>query len=57
MTNLMMFENCKVEIIQDDNGEPLFELYSTGAALGQVVSAKGKIYPNKKKNRPKYNKC
>lgn len=49
MTNLMMFENCKVEIIQDDNGEPLFELYSTGAALGQVVSAKGKIYPNKKR--------
>lgn len=49
MTNLMMFENCKVEIIQDDNGEPLFELYSTGAALGQVVSAKGKLYPNKKR--------
>lgn len=38
MKNLSMFENTKVQIITDENGEPLFELYSTGAALGYVKS-------------------
>lgn len=42
-----IFEGTPVEIITDKNGEPLFELYSTGMALGQVVTAKGNIYPNK----------
>ena len=28
------FEETEVEIIQGENGEPLFEIYSTGAALG-----------------------
>lgn len=42
-----IFEGTPVEIIVDENGELLFELYSTGVALGQVVTAKGNIYPNK----------
>lgn len=42
-----IFEGTPVEIIVDENGEPLFELYTTGMALGQVVTAKGNIYPNK----------
>lgn len=41
------FEDSSVEIIINEKGEPEFELYSTGAALGQVVKAKGKLYPNK----------
>jgi prophage antirepressor-like protein len=41
------FEGNGVEIIIDDNGSPLFELYSTGMALGQVKIAKGKSYPRK----------
>lgn len=40
------FEGQNVEIIIEE-GEPLFELYSTGFALGQVVKAKGKLYSNK----------
>jgi hypothetical protein len=36
MDEIKVFENTKVEIITDNNGEPLFELYSTGMALGQV---------------------
>ena len=40
------FEGNGVGIIIE-NGELLFELYSTGMALGQIVKAKGKIYPNK----------
>lgn len=37
MNKLMMFEfeNNSVEIITE-NGKPLFELYSTGMALGHV---------------------
>lgn len=42
------FENSNVEIILDENGNPLFELYSTGMSLGQVVkNGKGVLYPNK----------
>lgn len=44
--SLTIFEGQQVEIIEL-NGEVLFELYSTGLALGQVVTAKGKQYPNK----------
>lgn len=40
------FEGNNIDIIIE-NGEPLFELYSTGMALGQVIKAKGNLYPNK----------
>lgn len=46
---LMMFEDNKVEIIVDENGKVLFELYSTGMALGHVKTAKGKLYPRKER--------
>lgn len=47
LTNITKeFEGTGVEIIIQ-NGEALFELYSAGLALGQVVRAKGKLYPNK----------
>ena len=39
-------EYKNVEIIMED-GEPLFELYSLGMALGYVTEAKGKSYPHK----------
>lgn len=42
----MAFENTKVEVITL-NGQPMFELYSTGMALGQTKTAKGKTYPRK----------
>ena len=34
MNDLMIFEGNKVEIILNEKGEPLFEIYSTGMALG-----------------------
>ena len=43
---ILNFENNKVEII-NDNGKPLFEIYSTGMALGHTKFAKGKAYPRK----------
>ena len=44
-----IFEGTPVEIIVDENGEPLFELYTTGMALGYMTSpnSKGKVYPYK----------
>ena len=42
-----IFEGNKVEIIKDENGNPLFEISSTGMALGYVKYAKGKAYPQK----------
>lgn len=36
--------NVTIEIIE---GVPMFELYSTGMALGYVTKAKGKMYPHK----------
>lgn len=48
MNELMKFEGMNVSILIE-NDEPLFELYSTGMALGQVVKAKGVLYPNKKR--------
>lgn len=50
MASLMMFEKCNVEIIQNEDGTLLFELFSTGAALGYVVFGKNK-------NRPLPNKA
>lgn len=38
MNELMEFEGNKVKIIQDENGNPLFEIYSTGMALGYARS-------------------
>lgn len=44
---LMKFEDTEVEIIEI-KGEPHFEIYSTGMALGQIVrNAIGVAYPNK----------
>ena len=43
----MLFEGNEVKIIVNEKGEPLFELYSTGMALGYTNKAKGKIYPHK----------
>jgi prophage antirepressor-like protein len=47
------FEGMDVEIIQGENGEPLFELYSTGAALGysRWTESKGKQYFKIEKTR------
>lgn len=42
-----IFEGTPVEIITDENGEPLFELYSTGMALGYITNADDKQYPHK----------
>lgn len=47
MQELMQFEGNNVEIVQDENGNPLFEVYSTGMALGYITFAKGKAYPQK----------
>ncbi len=47
MKELMQFEGNKVDIIQDENDNILFELYSTGMALGYVKYAKDKAYPKK----------
>lgn len=49
MNEIMKFEGNNVEIIQDENGDPLFEIYSTGMALGYVAKAKGNIYPYKER--------
>lgn len=43
---LITFENSDIQVIQI-NDVWHFELYSVGMALGQVVSAKGNVYPNK----------
>ena len=45
---LMMFEGMGVQIILNEQGEPLFELYTTGMALGYVrPNSMGKLYPRK----------
>lgn len=46
LTKMTEFEGQKLEIIIEKN-ELLFELYSTGMALGYVKTAKGKKYPQK----------
>ena len=48
MKDLMIFEGNEVEIILNEKGEPLFEIYSTGMALGHVKhNGVGKAYPRK----------
>lgn len=50
MQELMQFDGNSVEIIQDENGNPLFEVYSTGMALGHVKkNAVGVCYPRKER--------
>lgn len=47
MNKIMKFDNTNINIIEE-NGEPLFEVYSTGMALGQVKkNARGVLYPRK----------
>ena len=43
-----VFENVEVDVTEI-NGIPMFELYSTGMALGQTTYGKGNAYPNKKR--------
>lgn len=38
MNEIMNFEGNDVEVVQDENGELLFEIYSTGMALGYARS-------------------
>jgi phage antirepressor YoqD-like protein len=46
-TEIKIFEGNQVNII-NENGEPLFEIYSTGMALGQVkFNSVGTAYPRK----------
>ena len=48
------FEGAEVDMIKGEDGEPLFELYSTGAALGYVNKRKnsiGKEYASPYKKR------
>lgn len=48
MQELMKFEGNNVNVIWDENGNPLFEVYSTGMALGHVKkNAVGVCYPRK----------
>lgn len=41
------FNGKSIEIIEGENGEPLFELYGVGQAMGYESTAKGKLYPRK----------
>ena len=48
MNTLMQFEGNNVNVIWDENGDPLFEVYSTGMALEQVKkNAVGVCYPRR----------
>lgn len=44
--NIITFEGQEIEMLVLD-GEPMFEIYSVGMALGHVKYAKGKAYPRK----------
>lgn len=47
---IKQFEDVEVNFITNDNNEVLFELYSTGMALGQVKkNGVGKLYPRKER--------
>jgi len=43
-----IYENKEI-IIKIINNQPMYEIYSTGMALGQVKIAKGKEYPRKER--------
>lgn len=43
---MFKFQDMNVEILEID-GKVLFEVYSTGMALGYINKAKGKLYPHK----------
>lgn len=43
MNDLMIFEGNEVEIILNEKGEPLFEIYSTGMALGYINKRKNSV--------------
>lgn len=47
MKDIKVFEDKEVKLIIGDDGEPLFELYSTGLALGYSKEVKEKVYPRK----------
>ncbi|MBY6934085.1 hypothetical protein FDB44_08565 [Clostridium botulinum] len=50
MKELMRFEGNNVQIVIDEKGHPLFELYSTGKALGYTNKNNvGMIYPRKER--------
>ena len=50
MNEIMNFEGNDIEIIQNENGELLFEIYSTGKALGHIKkNAVGACYPRKER--------
>lgn len=47
MNNMInVFDDCEIQIIVNDNA-PLFEVYSTGMALGYITKVKDKSYPHK----------
>ena len=47
MNNMIsVFENCEIQIVVE-NDAPLFEVYSTGMALGYITTTRGKNYPHK----------
>ena len=53
MNELMIFEGNEVEIILNGKEEPLFEIYSTGMALGYIKqnTINGKTYYQCRKDR------
>ena len=47
MNNMIsVFDDCEIQIVVNDNA-PLFEVYSTGMALGYTTTTRGKNYPHK----------
>lgn len=44
-----VFEGNNIQMTLDENNEPLFEIYSSGIALGYVKYAKGRPYPRKER--------
>ena len=47
MNNMIsVFDDCEIQIVIE-NDAPLFEMYSTGMALGYITTTRGKNYPHK----------
>ena len=47
MNNMIsVFDDCEIQIMIE-NDAPLFEMYSTGMALGYITTTRGKSYPHK----------